>query len=416
MTTAQTIPSTYTDKTTWATLAKPASLHQAPIHRWFVYPHSYSHTLVERIIGHWGLTHTDRILDPFVGAGTTLLSARQAGMPATGLDVLPLSVLVSNVKVRAYSAEHLEQERNRFFARLPGIPPAAPASDLPLLQKAFSEAAWRWLAYLKERVATIDSQPTREFFLLAMLRTARQLCGATSDGGWLRWSDRKPSGRAAPLRMRKIVDQMIADVQCHPMPAALPGQHWSAKLGDARFLPDSLGQFTAVICSPPYPNRHDYSRVFAPELLTGFVDGEQLKQLRYASFRSHIEARDPEYAQDGYRPPQALRHALDRLGDAPITNPRVIPMVEGYFRDTFETLRLLKGHLRKGSKLAFVVGNVRHAGVMVEVDECLARIGESLGYRRLGIWVLRLRGNSAQQMGIFGRSPARESIVFLQFP
>ena len=91
-------------------------------------------------------------------------------------------------------------------------------------------------------------------------------------------------------------------------------------------------------------------------------------------------------------------------------------MVEGYFRDTFETLRLLKEHLRKGSKLAFVVGNVRHAGVMVEVDECLARIGESLGYRRLGIWVLRLRGNSAQQMGIFGRSPARESIVFLQFP
>ena len=91
-------------------------------------------------------------------------------------------------------------------------------------------------------------------------------------------------------------------------------------------------------------------------------------------------------------------------------------MVEGYFRDTFEVLRVLKGHLRRGARLAFVVGNVRHAGVMVEVDECLARIGESLGYQRLGIWVIRLRGNSAQQMGAFGRSPARESIVFLQRP
>jgi hypothetical protein len=413
MTTAQLIPSRYTDKTAWAALAKPSSLHQTPTHRWFVYPHSYSHTLVQRIIGHWGLTSADHILDPFVGAGTTLLSARQAGIAATGLDVLPLSVLVSNVKVRTYSAERLEQEICRFFAKLPSTPPSAPAADLPLLQRAFSETAWRWLAYLKARVSTIEDRTTREFFLLAMLRTARQLCGATSDGGWLRWSDRKPAGHTAPLRMRKILDQMIADVRCCQMPEA-SGQRWSAKLADVRFLPDNLGQFTAVICSPPYPNRHDYSRVFAPELLTGFVDGEQLKQLRYASFRSHIEARDPEYAKDGYRPPQVLSGALDRLGNAPITNPRVIPMVEGYFRDTFETLRLLKRHLQKGAKLAFVVGNVRHAGVMVEVDECLARIGESLGYRRLGIWVLRLRGNSAQQMGVFGRTPARESIVFLQ--
>ncbi len=415
MTRVYTIRSRHTDKTTWAPLARPASLHRTPIHRWFVYPQSYSHTLVERIIRHWGLTRSDNILDPFVGAGTTLLTARQAGISATGLDVLPLSVLVSNVKVRSYRAKHLEQERTRFFATLPDEPPATLASDLPLLQRAFSETAWRWLAYLKERVASIGTRSHREFFLLAMLRTARQLCGATSDGGWLRWSEQKPAGHTAPLRMQRMVDQMIADVWQHPLPAARGG-HWSARRGDARFLPDTLGRFTTVICSPPYPNRHDYSRVFAPELLTGFVDAEQLKQLRYVSFRSHIEARDPEYVQNGYRPPQALRRTLDSLEHAPVTNPRVVPMVEGYFRDTFEVLRVLKGHLREGARLAFVVGNVRHAGVMVEVDECLARIGESLGYRRLGIWVIRMRGNSAQQMGAFGRSPARESIVFLQRP
>ncbi len=413
MTTAYTIPPRYADKTAWAALAKPASLHRTPVHRWFVYPQSYSHTLVERIIRHWGLTHSDHILDPFVGAGTTLLTARQAGISATGLDVLPLSVLVSNVKVRSYRAKRLEQERTRFFAALPDEPPAALSPDLPLLQRAFSETAWRWLIYLKERVGEIKTKAHQDFFLLAMLRTARQLCGATSDGGWLRWSERKPAGHTAPLRMRRIVDQMIADVQQHPLLAA-HGGHWNTRLGDARFLPDTLGQFTAIICSPPYPNRHDYSRVFAPELLTGFVDAKQLKQLRYASFRSHIEARDPEYARDGYRPPLALRRTVSSLEDAPITNSRVIPMVEGYFRDMFETLRVLRSHLRKGAKLAFVVGNVRHAGVMVEVDEYLARIGEALGYRRLGIWVIRLRGNSAQQMGAFGRSPARESIVFLQ--
>ncbi len=32
----------------------------------------------------------------------------------------------------------------------------------------------------------------------------------------------------------------------------------------------------------------------------------------------------------------------------------------------------------------------------------------------VGAWVARLRGNSAQQMGRFGREPARESVVIFR--
>lgn len=89
-------------------------------------------------------------------------------------------------------------------------------------------------------------------------------------------------------------------------------------------------------------------------------------------------------------------------------------MIEGYFQDLFLTLKALRPHLLQGSRLAFVVGNVRHASVMVEVDEFLAQIAEELGYARDDIWLIRYRGNSAQQMGHFGRTPVRESVVFLQ--
>ena len=51
---------------------------------------------------------------------------------------------------------------------------------------------------------------------------------------------------------------------------------------------------------------------------------------------------------------------------------------------------------------------------MVPVDEILAQIGEQAGYSFMEAWVVRLRGNSAQQMGRFGREPARESVVFLR--
>lgn len=403
--------SVYVDRTDLARLAKPAILHRTPIHRWFVFPHSYSHTLVQQIIEYWKLKSSDCILDPFVGAGTTLLAAKQFGIPAVGLDILPLSVLASNVKSHSYSVPNLESQYNRFFHRLPVEPPAVADPTFPLLRRAFSRTAWQWLMFLRRRINKIHDKWNREFFLLAFLRTARAVCGATSDGGWLRWMKRKPTGGHVAHRMKRILLEMIEDTRNS---SKTHSNSWKAVFCDARFLKAGLGKFSAVICSPPYPNRHDYSRVFAPELLTGFVDDEELKELRYSAFRSHIEAKDPEYQQDGYLPPRTLRQTLNELRRAPLTNRLVMPMVEGYFRDTFEVLRVLKPHLRKNARLAFVVGNVRHAGVMIEVDKYLAKIAENLGYQCEKIWVIRLRGNSAQQMGAFGRVPARESIVFLR--
>lgn len=133
-----------------------------------------------------------------------------------------------------------------------------------------------------------------------------------------------------------------------------------------------------------------------------------------SSSRSHVEARTPAYARDGYKPSRRLKRQLAELSKAPVTDRRVTSMVEGYFRDSFELLRALHPRLCPGARLAFVVGNVRHAGVMIEVDQALADLAESIGYKWEETWVIRYRGNSAQQMAAFGREAARESVVFLK--
>lgn len=407
-------PSGYIDKTAWARDVTPRSLYRAPIHRWFVFPHSYSHTLVEKIIDAWKLNLGDRILDPFVGAGTTLVVAKGRGIPAVGLDVSPLAVLVSRVKTADYDADDLAAEWQRVRASMPEVPPPASPHESPLLRRAFTPTAWRWLAALRDRILSVQERSHRDFLQVAYLRTMREVCRALSDGGWLRWTRRRPSGVDLLERMDRTVVMMIADIRTRSVHDRTQGR-WEVLQGDARFPPKDLGKVSAVICSPPYPNRHDYSRVFAPELLLAFCDEDGLKQLRYASFRSHVEAKDPGCPMDGYVPPAKLQATLRRLSKAPVTNPRVAPMVEGYFSDTFLMLRALRRHLVKGARLAFVVGNVRHAGVMVEVDEYLAQIAKDLGYRHEGSWVIRLRGNSAQQMGQFGRMPARESVVIFRW-
>ncbi len=40
------------------------------------------------LVDEWGLDESDLVLDPFVGAGTTILAAKEKGIPATGDDLL----------------------------------------------------------------------------------------------------------------------------------------------------------------------------------------------------------------------------------------------------------------------------------------------------------------------------------------
>jgi hypothetical protein len=407
-------PKGYVDKTDSSWMAQHSSLLQAPVHRWFAFPHSYSAALVERIIDAWGLGPSDRILDPFVGAGTTVVVAKDRGIPAIGMDISPLSVLVSRVKIADYNPDELSAEWSRARRRIPRLPTIVSPHEIPLIRRAFTRTAWSWLVVLRNAVLSVRPQANQEFFLVAYLRVMRGVCRAVSDGGWLRWTRRRPSGDDLLERMDGLVRMMIADARRRSDPDRA-GAGWEITQGDARFLPKLPGKVSAVICSPPYPNRHDYSRVFAPELLLTFCDEDELKQLRYGSFRSHVEARGPARPMNGYTPPPDLAGTLRRLEKAPLTDRRVPSMVEGYFHDSFLVLKALRTHLREGSRLAFVVGNVRHAGVMIEVDEYLAQIATGLGYSRLQSWVIRYRGNSAQQMEKFGRIPARESVVMLRW-
>ena len=66
--------------------------------------------------------------------------------------------------------------------------------------------------------------------------------------------------------------------------------------------------------------------------------------------------------------------------------------------------------------MAFVVGNAQYTGQRIPVDELTAEIGEQVGLRCKKLVAVRERGNSAQQMGEFGRNPSRESVVVFEKP
>lgn len=385
-----------------------------PIHRWYVFPHSFTSDLVHALIDEWGLGPRDRILDPFVGAGTTVLAAKEKGIPAQGYDLSPLAVLAARVKVANYNVSRLKKAWNHLEKTLdPALWNEAPTST-PYPELVRNALPGRLLAAFDAVVKEIGdiavSDMERDFLRLALFGILPEFSRAAAAGGWLRWVDRQTDETALPAALRTRVQMMLQDLSGVQLPRR---PCWRVQPGDARQLPDKRPAYSAVITSPPYPNRHDYTRVFGVELMFGFLSWEETRQLRYQTFHSHPEARPTRSEASRYSPPKALTDVVARLREQS-ADPRITAMLEGYFLDMYLCLRELGRVCRRGARIALVVGNARYGGEAIAVDELTAHVGEQAGLKCEKLLPVRYRGNSAQQMGKFGRSPSRESIVILR--
>jgi hypothetical protein len=69
------------------------------VHRWFRLPPSFGPELVHEIIDQLEVRKNDLILDPFAGAGTTLIEAKLEGRHAIGLEINPLLHFVCQTSV-----------------------------------------------------------------------------------------------------------------------------------------------------------------------------------------------------------------------------------------------------------------------------------------------------------------------------
>lgn len=426
------LPEGFTSRIDLARAVTPRLLRDKPIHRWYVFPHSYSAELVEAILREWELPKNAALLDPFVGAGTTLVVAQEKGYSALGTDLSMLAVLASNVKVRAYNPNKIRnaladlQQRWQDETAILNKNGAIKEDMIPLwvvshrLERAFSKSELLVLAKLRAGIMALDSD-LRDFFLVALLRIVPEFSRAVANGGWFRWTElpERPD-RLAP-RLWEQAQLMIEDLESSYKGLSRSSVETlgtcEARPMDARDLALlEPAQYDGLITSPPYPNRHDYTRVFHLELLTLGQKEEDIFTLRHNTLRSHVEAKPPSRISPAqladYRAPDLLDKCLDQL--PPSADRRIKPMLEGYFQDLYLVLKAAHKVLKPEAKAAFVVGNARHAGVLFPVDEIISTLGEQAGYRRSDSWVVRLRGNSAQQMKKYGREPSRESVVMLK--
>jgi DNA modification methylase len=196
-------------------------------------------------------------------------------------------------------------------------------------------------------------------------------------------------------------------------------------------MPDLADSYyDAIITSPPYCNRYDYTRTYALELALLGINEKELIQLRQQMLSCTVENRAKDLlslnqgwmtalkAADEQKLLQIiLKYLDDQKAQGKLNNNGIPRMVRGYFYEMAcviaECLRVMKPN----APLIMVNDNVRYAGASISVDMILSDIAGKLGFEVENILVLpNGKGNSSQQMGEHGREPLRKCVYVWRKP
>lgn len=416
-----------------------------PVYRWYKFKEGFSAGLVELLLAKYPPI-SNRVLDPFAGSGTTLFVASELGFDADGIELLPVGQQIITTKLLIDSqVTESDLDRLRCFvesSRWRFSEDRVPLPELRITKGAYSEQT----RDLMERyLGAIEHEPPvlQTILRFALLCVLEDVSYTRKDGQYLRWDYR--SGRKQgkkPFDKGEIFDfqtaitdklrQILDDLTSSSLQPGLFDDsqrrrgHINLFSGSClEILPQlPTSHYGAIITSPPYCNRYDYTRTYALELAMLGVGERELVALRQDMLSCTVENRSKDLltmnpawqtaieAADNQELLQAILGYLDHQRAIGALNNNGIPrMVRGYFYEMACVIAEAARVLEPGAPLIMVNDNVRYAGASISVDMILSSLAESLGFEVESIMVLPSgKGNSSQQMGQHGREPLRKCV------
>ena len=214
---------------------------------------------------------TGVVLDPFAGSGTTLYAAQIEGRRSIGVDMDPLSILVSRVVTTPYRSEQLRElidalikNARRIAARRTKNPFPRHISDedAEFIRFWFPDESIRQLSALAKAIVAIEDENLRNFAWVVfstLIISKEQGASRAMDIPRSRPHIVEDKPIALPFdylerRFKECTSRLpLIDVE-----KDVP--HTTVHAGDARALPVEDSTVDLVFTSPPYSTAIDYMR------------------------------------------------------------------------------------------------------------------------------------------------------------
>jgi DNA modification methylase len=423
-----------------------------PFFRWFKYKEGFSAPLVNYLIDQTPNHRKEILLDPFAGSGAALFCAREKGLKAIGIEILPVGIFSIKSRLNAEKIgiddfteilkkikhiDFLEYEKkstHRF-------------NHLNITRGAFPEETEKYInGFLEYCSKEVENAVIKDLLLFSLFSILESISYTRKDGQYLRWDERssKNGGRGKNkfnkgkiLTFKEALGEKLAelvfDISIMRGEAEKKEKLVLYEESALYKLPElEDNSLDIVVTSPPYCNRYDYTRTYALELAFFGIDEEKVKELRQSLLTSTVENREklaqlenfyakinrkPDFDKiyDAFISQKALAEIVSVLEEyrlqKKLNNPNIVRMVKNYFFEMCFVIYELFRILKQEGIVYMVNDNVRYAGEVIPVDLILSDIARSAGFDVDKIWILSNgKGNSSQQMGNHGREELRKCL------
>lgn len=383
-----------------------------PIHRWLNYREGYSPSLVRYYLS--TLPENSRVLDPFCGSGTSLVTAKYTHHQAIGIDTNPIAVLSSQVKTHTYSKYDINQITKTIEAiLLTKYDAEIPLPGFSSIKKVFDYTVLRDLLNLRERIfawRSKDSQTVFEFLFLAWISILEPLSYTFKEGNGIKYRKKfayedtlilehpilslhVPANLVESAFLNKCI-QMLQDIEAQIEHAA--GDVCVLEGNSIERFQELPGNFNLIIGSPPYANRFDYFEIYKVELwMSGLLSSySQFREKRKSIIRSNLMT---PMLDDSIHEFPELEEFIQFMHPQTATEKKIIVMLRNYFADMKSIIFNSFQKLKPGGKLVLVIGNSAYMNILIPTDLLFAVIAQDAGFSDIKINIARTLTTSSQQ-------------------
>ena len=354
------------------------------------YPARMIPQVARKLIDTYVVDNKDVCIDPYCGSGTVLVESKLKGITSIGIDLNPLSILISKVKTTIINPDNLYEQVKKLIKNIEYDYTNKKVVDIPKIKNMeywFKPEVSKALSIIKENIEHIDNKDISDFLKVCFSLTVRIVSNTRNDEFKLfRIPDYKLKNYNPNVvaTFSTIVNTNMKLMNTFSKMVKKNSPKTFILKGDTRKLLDINHNVlveecaTLLVTSPPYGDSRttvaygQFSRYSAAWL--GFdenevwqVDNCILGEKKYTNFED-LES-------------STLDMIIDKISEVDIKRARD---VYSFFKDMDLCFAQISKIMKKNkSHICFVLGNRTVKRVQIPSDIILIELGKKYGFKHL---------------------------------
>lgn len=371
--------------------AKRTNVEKQNVHSWHPYYAGYSEKFVESVLKYEGMEPGKKILDPWLGSGTTGVVCQRFGVDAIGVDINLCMAIFSAAKSSEalnYISVNGEKHLNSIIAsasksrKKHDVSLFAEFSSAGLARKVINiliaiENEFKSIVLTSERISPIQS-----FFISVLLVSNRQLLGYKTGSNPTWFNKTKPDQchdfNKVIDTIRKNFYKMLNDLR---ISLGDSKASFDVYLGSSNKLPLNDNSIDLIITSPPYLTRIDYAVSTQVELLTLLRSEKLYAEVRKATIGTTTiisQQKEPkfEWGELCCNVVESIRNHYSYSSQDYYIKNKV-----QYFNSVYQSLGELYRVLKEGHNAYLVIQNSYYKEIDIPLPEIYMEMAFNLGFK-----------------------------------